>query len=140
MTAKQRKRVRDKAIKDVQKAPLEVILKAAGMCDGWTIFKPEAFAAVGLPDSVVKYTTRHHESDVSDPKSTISGPDGNVLDTVEGIYGLHLIEFMCLALGVPSSSAMGRGFRCQQMQASIKDFCTKAHKAAKALKQHKAGS
>lgn len=89
----------------------EIVLKVAELCDGHTIFKPEAFTNLGAPPAIVAQHTECYESDLSDPKSTIFGPDGKPMTQLLGVYGLPLIERICDDLGIKYEVKMGRGFQ-----------------------------
>lgn len=92
----------------VRACTADVILRAAALCDGHSILHPQAFLEAGLPPEVVKHLTWTHRSDTRDPKATISR-DGQVVDKVEGVYGLYLLEFLAEALHVPYERKLGRG-------------------------------
>jgi hypothetical protein len=47
----------------IRQAPAEVILKAAGMCDGHSILKPQVLVEAGLPRQLVQFATRTYRSD-----------------------------------------------------------------------------
>ena len=88
--------------------------------DGHTIWAPEHFAETAcVPLELVSPYARGYESDTSNPKETITGPDGHVAEEVDGVYGLHMVESFASALGV-RSDCMGRGFRCRGLSASIR--------------------
>ena len=46
----------------------KIVLAAADICDGHTIFNPEAFVEVGVPQSLIDRCTSTYKSDFSDPK------------------------------------------------------------------------
>jgi hypothetical protein len=91
----------------VRALPAEVILRAASLCDGHGILDPQAFLDAGLPAEVVAHLTRIHRSDGS-PKGTVF-VQGRVMAQVEGVYGLHLLQFMAAALDVTYRACFGRG-------------------------------
>ena len=107
-----------KLIELVKALPPEVILAAANICDGHTIFKPEAFIKAGLPDGVVDHLTREYRSDTSDPKSTLF-VDGQVVKSLTGVYGLQMLRFLASALDVEYRAALGRGFEAQNILAAL---------------------
>ena len=110
-----------KLIELVRALPKDVVLKAAYRCDGWTIFKPEAFLDAGLPKEVVDYVTHTHGSDGS-PKGTIF-VEGEPVKALTGVYGLDLLRFLANALDIEYRRAMGRGFEAQNIQAALKQHC-----------------
>lgn len=95
----------------------EVILKAAELCDGWTIFDPKVFLDAGLPPDFVARFDRGHRSGAG--KYAISDGKGKPLDGCRGVYGLDLIEGLCDALGVEKSPCHGRGFRADGCMAAL---------------------
>jgi hypothetical protein len=92
----------------VRELPADVILRSADLCDGHSIFKPQAFLDAGLPSSVVELLTTTHRSDYSDPKSTIFVNDRPV-DELLGIHGLRMLQFLADALDVEYRRCFGRG-------------------------------
>jgi hypothetical protein len=88
----------------------EIVVKVARLCDGWTIFKPEAFAKVGAPPAIIAQHVSCYESDLSDHKSTIF-VDGKPVNQLLGVYGLPLIETICSDLGIEYECKTGRGFQ-----------------------------
>lgn len=93
--------------------PASVVLAAADICDGHTIFKPEAFLEVGVPQELVDRCTSVYESDFSNPKYTISGPDGNPVKEMSGIYGLDALSSMIRDFDLPAATKFGRGSQAQ---------------------------
>lgn len=93
--------------------PASVVLAAADICDGHTIFKPDAFLEVGVPQELVDRCTSVYESDFSDPKYTISGPDGKPVNQMAGIYGLAALESMIRDFGLQAPVKFGRGSQAQ---------------------------
>ncbi len=55
----------------IRGTPADVILKAASICDGHSIFDPQAFLDTGLPAPIVSYLTITHHSESWSPKSMI---------------------------------------------------------------------
>lgn len=96
----------------------EVILKAADLCDGHSIFDPQAFLEAGLPAEVVDHVTRTYQSDPSSPKSTLF-VHGQPVAEVSGVYGLDLLRFLAQALGVQHAPALGRGYEARRLQAAL---------------------
>jgi len=96
----------------------EVVLRVAEICDGHTIFKPEAFTEAGAPAALIAQHTTAYESDLSCAKATIF-VDGKPVTQCVGVYGLDVIEQINDDLGLPSPWQTGRGFRAQQCHANI---------------------
>ena len=92
----------------IRDTPGAVILKAVAICDGHSIFGPQAFVDAGLPEPVVRYFTSNHRSDPASHKGTIF-VGGRAVDHVTGVYGLSLLEFVAEALGVDYRRCHGRG-------------------------------
>jgi hypothetical protein len=97
----------------------KIVLAAADICDGHTIFKPEAFLEVGVPQELVDRCTNVYESDFSDPKYTISGPDGKPVNQMHGIYGLDALESMIRDFALPHGVTFGRGFQARVYQEAL---------------------
>jgi|688.fasta_scaffold25991_10 hypothetical protein len=97
----------------------EVILKVIELCDGHTIFKPEAFSNFGAPPALVAKHTVAYESDLSDHKATIF-VGGKPVTQCVGVYGLDVIEQINDDLGLPSPWQTGRGFRARQCYENIR--------------------
>jgi hypothetical protein len=91
--------------------------------DGHTIFRP-AFYAPHFPEDELRIAglIRTLESDFSDPKSTIFDTDGNPVETMEGVYNLSFLYWLCGALGVDSHNDYnGRGSQAQELVRRIKE-------------------
>lgn len=93
--------------------PASVVLAAADICDGHTIFDPQAFADVGVPQELIDRCTTIHESNPSNYKETIFGPDGNIVNQMKGIYGLDALASMIRDFKIDAESKLGRGFQAQ---------------------------
>ncbi len=106
-----------KAVEQVRQCGKEVILAAAGLCDGHSIMAPKAFLDAGLPPEVVTYLTRTYQSDGS-PKGTLFVAGQSVKHLV-GVYGLDLLRFLADALGVEYRHAMGRGFEAANIRTAL---------------------
>lgn len=96
----------------------EAILRAASLCDGHTIFVPKAFVDAGLPTEVVEHLTTSHASDGS-PKGTIF-VSGRAVQELRGVYGLDLLRFLALALGVDYPRALGRGTEAANIRDALR--------------------
>lgn len=99
--------------------PASVVLAAADICDGHTIFDPQAFTDVGVPQELVDRCTSIHESDFSNPKSTISGPDGKPVNQMRGIYGLDALSTMIRDFDIQAEPKLGRGFQARVWQEAL---------------------
>ena len=104
----------------IRQLPAETIRQAAGLCDGHSILAPQAYVDAGLPPEVVRHVTTTHRSDNSSPKSTIFVSDRPV-DSLRGVYGLHLLELLADALGVRYQQCLGRGFQARAIQRALHD-------------------
>ncbi len=111
-------RDRNRLADTVRQLSPEILLKAASLCDGHSILKPEAFIEAGLPADVVEYLTRSYKSDGS-PKGTIFVA-GRPVKELKGVYGLDVLRFLASALGVEYRSAIGRGFEAQNIQQALR--------------------
>ena len=101
----------------VRQCDPEAILRAASLCDGHTIFAPEAFTEAGLPAEVVAHMTITYHSDGT-PKGTIS-VKGQAVKELTGVYGLDLLRLLAQALGVTYARAIGRGFEAGNIQTAL---------------------
>ena len=103
----------------------EVILTAADLCDGHSIFDPQAFLDAGLPANVVAHLTRTYKSDLSSPKSALF-VKGTPVKELTGIYGLEMLRFLAGALGVEYTPALGRGTEARNIQCALHGHYKKA--------------
>jgi hypothetical protein len=95
----------------------EAILRAASLCDGHSILKPQALVDAGLPADVVADLTSTYKSDGS-PKGTLF-LNGLAVKQLTGVYGLNALRFLAAALGVEYRDAIGRGFEAQNIRAAL---------------------
>jgi hypothetical protein len=107
---------------------LAVVKVVAG--DGHTIFDPKAFLDAGMPEDLVKHFTNEYKSDRSHPKATIFGRNGEIIDKMEGVYGLPLIESLAANLAGFRSSKMGRGFACRDCCEALREHFSEVANAA----------
>ncbi len=119
--AKRQKRYAKKERLSWANVDKEIVLKVADICDGHTIFTPEAFTEIGAPPAIVAQHTDCYESDLSDYKSTIFGSDGKPVPQLLGVYGLPLIEVICADLGIEYECKMGRGFQAAACRDAIRN-------------------
>lgn len=91
----------------------KIVLAAADICDGHTIFDPQAFLDAGVPQELVDRCTSIYESDFSNPKYTISGPDGKPVNQMRGVYGLDALASMVRDFNLQCAAKLGRGFQAQ---------------------------
>ena len=104
----------------------EIVLAVAEICDGHTIFTPEAFIETGAPPALIAQHTKCYESNPSSAKETIFGEDGAAMNQCLGVYGLQMIQVICGDLGVKYESTIGRGFQAASCRAAIiKHFAAK---------------
>jgi hypothetical protein len=99
--------------------PAKVILAVADICDGHTIMKPAAFLELGLHKNMVKAHTHVIKSDFSDYKSTIFGPDGKPVASMEGVYGLDVLSDIVHQLKLNYHDFLGRGSQAREWQRVI---------------------
>lgn len=107
----------EQVIRLIRQTPPDVILKAAELCDGHSIYKPEAFTDAGLPADVVEYATTTYRSDGT-PKGTIFR-NGEPVAELRGVYGLNLLTLIADTLGVEYRRCMGRGFQAQAIRSAL---------------------
>jgi hypothetical protein len=97
----------------------KIVLAAADVCDGHTILDPKAFVDAGVPQELIDRCTNVYESNFSDPKYTISGPDGKPVNQMRGIYGLDALESMVRDFELPHDVKFGRGFQARVYQEAL---------------------
>jgi hypothetical protein len=116
---------RSEAIKSLDpKVVLAVARFVAG--DGWTIFSPLAFTDLGMPESVASLFIATYESNTDDPKRTIFGEGGKVINELDGVYGLDLVLDLAHEL-VPGfrRTKNGRGFAAREATEALINHFTK---------------
>lgn len=99
--------------------PAHIVLAAADICDGHTIFDPQAFLDIGVPQEMVDRCTTIYESDFSNPKYTISGPNGKPVNQMRGIYGLDALDSMVRDFNLEYEPKLGRGFQARMYQEAL---------------------
>lgn len=104
--------------KILQKTDPKVILACADICDGHTIFKPEAFTEEGLDESVVDYFCRNHVGG-SHYKEQIEDNDGNPVSHTTGVYGLTMLDAFARLLEVEYEPKLGRGSQARSIQKAL---------------------
>lgn len=102
--------------------PKDIVLAAAELCDGHTIMAPKAFEEIGVPPAMVSRCTSIYESDFSNPKYTISGPDGKPVNQMQGIYGLDALSSMIRDFGIIAPAKFGRGSQAYVWRDEIKKY------------------
>jgi hypothetical protein len=90
---------------------LQRYLKESGG-DGWTIWPPEKFTAMGFAASDLPISK--HRSDTSDPKSTIY-KHGKVVPETKGVYNLTLLRWLAQDVGARQSEKIGRGSEAREL-------------------------
>lgn len=97
----------------------DVVLRVIELCDGHTIFKPEAFTQAGAPPALVAQHTTCFESNPQSHKETIF-VNGKPVNQMVGVYGLDVIEQINDDLGLETPWQTGRGFRARQCYENIR--------------------
>jgi len=98
-----------------QRASIAKLVKHIGN-DGHTLWKVSVLE--GFPPPLQHRFLLNHESDGS-PKGSIYGDDGQVIDSLQGVYGLQVLLAICEDLGLNYESKLGRGFQAQACTAAI---------------------
>ena len=92
--------------------------------DGHTLYNPEYLIKNGYPVEFVKRITDRHESDYSNGKSTIFGPNGNPIDSLLAVAALtfHYAVARELELreGEHYEGYNGRGFQARAIAEAIR--------------------
>lgn len=97
----------------------DVLWRIAQMCDGHGILDPRKLIEGGLDEDAVSYFTETLKSDGT-PKGTIF-VDGQAVDSLDGVYGLRLLEAIASALNVSYQSFMGRGYQARAIQMALRE-------------------
>jgi hypothetical protein len=97
----------------VQAADKAVLREALEGVDGHTLYSPQKFLEAGLDAEIVAAFTKVHRSAAGHGKETLY-TDGGRVDSLKGVYGLELLEFVAGCFGVDSWK-MGRGFRAAHL-------------------------
>lgn len=101
-------------VKATDKSVLE---KVIGIIDGHSIFDPKAFTELGLSEEIVSAFLQEHESG-DNHKEQIANNSGVIVDSMRGVYGLQLLEFIASTFKV-SSWKNGRGFRAAHLSEQL---------------------
>jgi hypothetical protein len=99
-------------IRATVKATDKAVLRESIKVDGHTIYKPEKFLDAGLDASIVTAFTKKLRSG-DHPKEQIH-VNGEVVESLTGVYGLDVLEFIASVFDV-SSWKMGRGSRADHL-------------------------
>jgi len=108
----------DTASQIIRDTDPNVLWRVATMCDGHGIIDPKKLVEAGLADMAVDYFTETLKSDGT-PKDTIF-VDGQPVESLDGVYGLRLLEAIASALDVTYPSYMGRGYQARAIQAALR--------------------
>jgi hypothetical protein len=91
--------------------------------DGHTIWKPSGipWSDLGLNGGDVKRLVNVHRSDRRDPKTTIFGKYGEIIDECNGVHNLPLLGAIADKLGVGGADGIfcGRGSRARALTNAI---------------------
>lgn len=101
---------------DIRTRAKEALAAGKVFGDGHTIFRPEFYLPFFTYEELKKARlVQKHKSDGSH-KGSIFGPDGKMLDTLEGVYNLNFLYWLAYQVGVTKSvQANGRGFQAQEL-------------------------
>ena len=84
--------------------------------DGHTIFKVSYYHPYFTADELVAagLVQRYHSDGTL--KGSITGPDGNIVDYVDGVYNLHFLYWLAGKIGASTATqSIGRGFQAQEL-------------------------
>ena len=102
--------------------PAEVVLAAAAVCDGHSIFDPAALREVGVPEALITRYTEIFESDFSNHKETIfDSKTGRPVTQMSGVYGYNVLSGIVRALDLPYQPKFGRGSQAEVWKKAISD-------------------
>jgi hypothetical protein len=88
--------------------------------DGHSIFGQGWLRELNVPEDYIDAVSRTHHSDGS-PKGSISNPDGELVESLQGVYSLDLYRRMGRDLGMPGSAFGGRGFEARDWDRRIRE-------------------
>lgn len=93
--------------------------------DGHSIYDAETLISKGFPEFLVRENEYVHKSDLSSAKTTIFGPDGNIVPELKGVAALALhyavANALLLEAGVDyNDTLIGRGFMARELADAIK--------------------
>jgi hypothetical protein len=84
--------------------------------DGHTIFDPAAFVKrCGWTEADIVVFTETNKSDLNDVKGIITNRNGDVLNELQGVYGLLLLEAIAKVLNVEYLETLGRGTQAREI-------------------------
>lgn len=91
----------------------EALANSVIIGDGHTIFKPEFYSPYFTETELDEANLiQVFESDKSNYKATIFGDNGEIIESLKGVYNLSFLEWVCGRVGVTKQSQMeGRGSR-----------------------------
>lgn len=100
------------------------VSKIVAVCghDGHSIIRPEALA--GVNPAFVARVTQTYESDLSDPKRTITTPQGEIATELTGVYTLDALRLACSLLQLPSDAGRyyGRGRQAEAYTVALSQY------------------
>lgn len=107
---------------DIRTRAKEALAAGKVFGDGHTIFMPEFYSPFFTYEELKKARLVHkHESDGS-YKGSIFGPDGEMLESLEGVYNLSFLYWLARKVGVTQSvQANGRGSQAQELVGYIRE-------------------
>ena len=110
------------AIKDVNEKDYWEV-----MGDAHTIFKPQAFIDLGLPEEFVMNYARTYKSDTSNPKYTIYDEEGEVIKDVQGVMSQSIAYALVRVFGLhgaqqDASDKFGRGSALRVLSQAIWNY------------------
>jgi len=91
--------------------------------DGHTIFDPEIYRKMEVPESFLEDLIKDHRSSRASVKSSIFNNRGDIMQTCWGIYNLEFLDKVIKGLEIPTKSGvlMGRGFIAGMLAQEILD-------------------
>lgn len=87
--------------------------------DGHGLYDPQFLTDLGVPEELVKRVTTKYKSDGSYKGSIFK--DGELIPETVAVYSLNLYRRISGDLGLPGSSALGRGFEARELHGKIKN-------------------
>lgn len=105
----------------IRKTEPSVIKACIEICDGWTVWKLEAFTEKGLDKRIVDVVTEDHESDGSYKGSMWDTKTGEYVPEARGVYGPSLLWLFKEAFKLKVRGALGRGTQAAILRDAIRN-------------------
>jgi len=106
----------------IRETPVDILKAVVEICDGHTIFKPEAFLKKGWNKEIVDHFTANYGSNGECSKEIIYNKEGEALLYCRGVYGLFVLYGIAKALGVKYMQCFGRGSQARMIKEALNQY------------------